>query len=652
MGKPIAGQNQFPYTVGGFLVDGANINGTTYSKSLFIYRQRSMLYYDLMDTHGNIYQFIKIGYKNTDGDVLNYFDVDENLVQTIPVNTFFLKIQDASRDIFSFVRIYQWHKCITVEGDYVFRTSDIDPTLSGVLINPIESTVKVGDSLSYHTVFYPNNYIDTDGSWFINSLNGIRHTDIAEITSSNLNEAEVQGVKPGKAVLTFVPKRNKSLVSHSIINVVAENQSIEDIKLVLQSPLYEQVGVIPASTEYVIEVVTFPYDAIIENPLDVIIHDPQYPEMFPVSDKLISVSDDNKFYTFLSEIDFSGYDDPENETPDPEDLNVYHTYNFDFVMNDPRFTVNFTGTMVNKRYYENNFLNYQRVTYNIPYNLRPNMTYQTTKYGISAFPETYPIVSSDESIATMDADTGIVTTYDKKGNVTFSRKYMLASGEITDDQIGMMTVKDEVYDTITLEPQRVSSMNRGESIDFTFTGYREGYEPQTLYPRNSFTPDVYSVNGSTITALDTARLYSTVYVTPPADITIDTQLLSLYRSPGAKPLVVTPDTPDVPMKYMEVPGQQSINYVRLNPEGYENHFNILVFPRPNECVKYEMIIEDGYDKSVVEIIDEDYLTGTFQYAMGGTLYMFLRALKVGSTEITVRSVHYPEVFTVLKIVIF
>jgi hypothetical protein len=26
MGKPIAGQDQFPYTVGGFLVDGANIN--------------------------------------------------------------------------------------------------------------------------------------------------------------------------------------------------------------------------------------------------------------------------------------------------------------------------------------------------------------------------------------------------------------------------------------------------------------------------------------------------------------------------------------------------------------------------------------------------------------------------------------------------
>lgn len=33
MGKPIAGQDQFPFTLGGYLVDGVNIKGTTICKS-------------------------------------------------------------------------------------------------------------------------------------------------------------------------------------------------------------------------------------------------------------------------------------------------------------------------------------------------------------------------------------------------------------------------------------------------------------------------------------------------------------------------------------------------------------------------------------------------------------------------------------------
>lgn len=637
MGKPIAGQNQFPYTVGGFLVDGAKINGITYAKKLYIYKQRSYDMYDLQDTSGNIYRFIRLGYQNTAGETLNYFDVDEELVENIPNNTFFLKIQDPSRGIFSFVRIYQWHKCITVEGDYIFRTSDIDPRLSGVLINPSISTIPVGNSLSYKTLFYPSAYPDKDGTWYVNSLDDAKDSGNISIVSSNLNTAVVKGNSIGKAVLTFVPSKNDALVTHSIVNVVQEEADVEFFE-VFNINNYDSYKV---GQEYTLEVVTYPYDAVVPEELNVSITEYDDGRRFKSETELVSVSPDFKKYTFRTNI----IGEPNEWYPQPS-VNP----SFKFTMKTPiEYQYEYYNVSIESE--ENYKYTYDSVgtSFYFPSKLRPNMTYTAEKYVGGPNSTVYPYVSSDPSIATFDSETGIVTTYDKTGSVEFTTQYMSYDGILTETKTyNNLLVMDEVYDQIIRSPAEKTFISPGESVQYTFTGYREGYPPENIPLWDSLYPEIYTVSADgLVTVSDTAPIDSRVYVWPSKDINIDTQLLYIYRSPGTS-MLVQEEGANIPMTdmYTTTDYENRTQFIRYNENG-----NILVYPRPNTCTSYQMEFE-YYDDTVIEIIDKDFLLNNFQYAMSGTLYMFYKTLKRGSTEMIVRSVHNPEVKVTIKIIVY
>ena len=93
MGKPIAGQNQFPYTIGGFCVQGASYNGSTYH-NLNIFKQRSDCIFDLIDTSGNVYTKVQLTYLDKDNNVLNYSTGDLELVEELNRNSFYMRADD------------------------------------------------------------------------------------------------------------------------------------------------------------------------------------------------------------------------------------------------------------------------------------------------------------------------------------------------------------------------------------------------------------------------------------------------------------------------------------------------------------------------------------------------------------------------------
>lgn len=636
MGKPIAGQNQFPYTIGGFLVDGAKINGVTYAKKLYIHKQRSYDIYDLMDTDGNIFKFIRIVGNDVGGNRLNYFTVSEELVKIIPNNTFFLKIQDASRNIFSFVRIYQWHKCITVDGEYVYRTSDIDPYLGGVLINPVKSTITKNNTLSYKALFFPENYGDVDGDWYVNGVDGEK-TDKIKIVSTDKNTAVIQGENIGDSVLVFVPKKNNSLVTHSMINVIENEQPVEFFDLVLQEDYYS----FAFDQNYTIEVVTYPYDAVIEEPLTVQIDDNEFTR---TTTRLVSVSSDNKKYTF-------------NTTKNSDTSSDYANPSFIFNMTSPiEYSVAFYDITVLSW----SELSYQYSQpgklYNIPYSSLPNMTQTLTSTIQGPNTKMYPIESSDPSIATIDYETGILTTYGNLGKVSFKTYYEdLITGEQSEEMfdLGSIIVSNEVYERIESVPSNVYAMAPGSSQDFHFLGYRTGYDEPTLIECRPYVKSGTVTITSSGVSVDTNAKQNERFTVMPVNITPDYQVMSQYNS--VSPYIIIRDDPEeiVPLTHIDVGGIYG-NAMLIKYEDVYDKFNtpmMFMYPRPYYSPQY-FLEPLSYDSSVIELVEPDVAFGRQAYYMAGSIILRIKGLKRGSTELVVGSKSFPEIQTSFKIIVY
>lgn len=257
MGKPIRGEGQFPYSIGGFLVNGAKIHGMTFSKQLYINKQRSYKVYDLIDDYGTIYQYIELVYTNENDEVLNYYTPDDNLVDTLKDGTFYLKVQDPSRDIYGFATLYQYHKVKVHTGDYIFRTQDIDAGLSGVGFYSPEMHLPLNDTYTMDAYFIPWDYPNKDGSWLItdDENNCIDYTwdkNILTFTTKNIGACKVQ----------FTPTANPTHTALGSIDVYNYTPPLQYISLMKVYKDDEFYGSAHGGNYLTLSVVPFPEGAL------------------------------------------------------------------------------------------------------------------------------------------------------------------------------------------------------------------------------------------------------------------------------------------------------------------------------------------------------------------------------------------------------
>lgn len=644
MGKPIAGQNQFPFNIKGFLVDGAKINGKTYPKMLYIHKQRSINQYDLMDTSGNIFRKIKLVHTDSNGKRLQFFSTDEILVDVIEDNSFFMKIQDPARNIFAFVKLWQWHKCVTDDGNYIYRTSDIDSKLSGVFINPSVSTVKVGSELSYESLFFPKSHANKDGTWYVNMMNEDKiGSGSVELVSSDKNKARAKGVSPGKALLSFVPFSNDSLITHSVINIVDSpdiDVELFEVHPVDTFPMYEW------GSTFEMKVVTFPYDAVLTEPLNVKISESYHGSTIA---SLISVSEDFKTYKFQTYKPTHYYD-------------MDSSIELEFIMSNPTEYSYYSSEVGCVEDVERFIPTYNFIHYGFPYSLRPNMSKKVKCYRnmetLSFEYDEIPLESTDPSIATYDHTTQTIQTYNKTGKVNFIAKWVDNEGYLNAEKVSYRDIEitNECYDFIDVLPAKVDKIHPGESMKFTVTGFigDETHElPAYVVNNNNFSVDKEGNLKVSISA-NTEPSYH-AYVFP--EISTDLYTLSEYGSGGSSRVyTVKPGTEPEPITelYSSL-GENGVKFHRFTEDvkySGNNQMNEIIHVTPGLTYTNKGIeIVSISDESMIEIVEKERLLDNYQYTLGA-LYMNYNILKRGQCTITFRAIHYPEVTHTINIISF
>ena len=142
MAKPIAGVNDYPYGICGFIVDGAFIQGSKY-KNLRIYKQRSDVMFDLINPNtGTIYQKLLITGLNINGEILDYSKSNDEILNEIPKNTFFVRGYNEAKSIEGFAIRFLLNKIILSSGRtlydmYTPSCSIPLPNIDNIVIAPV-----------------------------------------------------------------------------------------------------------------------------------------------------------------------------------------------------------------------------------------------------------------------------------------------------------------------------------------------------------------------------------------------------------------------------------------------------------------------------------------------------------------------------------
>lgn len=154
MAKPIAGINEYPYGICGFIVDGAVLKNGTVLKNVRIYKQRSIHMYDLIDPNTNtIYQKVQITGYDTSNRILDYNKTDDELLASIPVNSFFVRGYNNAMSQYGFVIRFLYNKVVLSDGSnaYLFdmytpECSIPTPDLGTIIVNTVtvDSTTVTG----------------------------------------------------------------------------------------------------------------------------------------------------------------------------------------------------------------------------------------------------------------------------------------------------------------------------------------------------------------------------------------------------------------------------------------------------------------------------------------------------------------------------
>lgn len=143
MAKPIAGINDYPYGVCGFIVDGALLKNGTKLKNLRIYKQRSVNVFDLIDPVSNVvYQKIQLTGYNTSNRVLDYNLTDDQILNQIPLNSFFVRGYNSTMSKYGFVIRFQYNKVALSSGVYLYDmyTPECNiptPELGTIVVNTV-----------------------------------------------------------------------------------------------------------------------------------------------------------------------------------------------------------------------------------------------------------------------------------------------------------------------------------------------------------------------------------------------------------------------------------------------------------------------------------------------------------------------------------
>lgn len=285
MGKPIAGRGQRPFNINGILVNGAKSEGEKFIKNIFIYKQRSYNVYDLIDDLGKVHEYMTLVYRNENGEILKYTDLDVDITDSLKEGTFYIKEQDPSRGIFGFSTLYQYKKIKVHNGKYIFRDSEqFDYSLLAVQVMPYSITMNVGDIKNFDIRSIPLDYNNLVGTWKIDS------PCISPISPGRTSEFKVKAISTGEAIISFTPDANATLTSFAHVRVLEKPVDIEHLNIVY--PYGGQYKGYALGEEFTLRIITEPLNARPDLPYpDYIRYDSEYLE-------LTNVSSDNKYFTF------------------------------------------------------------------------------------------------------------------------------------------------------------------------------------------------------------------------------------------------------------------------------------------------------------------------------------------------------------------
>ncbi|AFC21933.1 virion structural protein [Cronobacter phage vB_CsaM_GAP32] len=218
MAKPIAGTNDYPYGVCGFVVDGALLKNGTKLKNVRIYKQRSINVFDLIDPVSNvIYQKVQLTGYNTNNRVLDYSLSNDELLEVIPVNSFFVRGYNDVMSQYGFVIRFLYNKVVLSNGIYLYDmyTPECNiptPDLGTIVVNTVtvDSTTVTGSVSAISGVLNEDGMIVT-----------LTTPDGTEYTTTVLNRVfrftNVQFVEPGMGTITITsPHYNTATVPFEV----------------------------------------------------------------------------------------------------------------------------------------------------------------------------------------------------------------------------------------------------------------------------------------------------------------------------------------------------------------------------------------------------------------------------------------------------
>lgn len=254
MAKPIAGINDYPYGVCGYVVDGVHLRDGTLLKSLRIYKQRSDVMYDLIDPkNNNIYQKVLITGLDKDGEILDYNKSNDDILSVIPKNTFFIRGYNDLHTREGFVVRFLLNKVILSTGrtlyDMYTPTCEIPlPDIDNIVLDPI----RINDTSISGSISTSSGQLDTDGMVVKITLPDGTEYETTVDSSGHFTFSPVQIDSTGQAVVTITsPHYNDAQVTVTVLADDEDSDYVTSINLSEQNFVPDGSGnfkaTIPAS---------------------------------------------------------------------------------------------------------------------------------------------------------------------------------------------------------------------------------------------------------------------------------------------------------------------------------------------------------------------------------------------------------------------